>query len=108
MDDSDTSHLQSPDAPFPSSSLANDLKIQLTYSKGLTASCGAQEGQFKRQEVRDSWAYIKNPFLFFRHELPQTSATGFHYTRQDLGEIKVRDMCLTLGPNCSLQSEDDN
>lgn len=33
MDDTDTSHLQSPDATLPASSLANDLKILLTYSK---------------------------------------------------------------------------
>lgn len=33
MDDTDTSHLQSPDATLPASSLANDLKIPLTYSK---------------------------------------------------------------------------
>lgn len=38
MDDTDTSHLQSPDAMLPASSLANDLKIPLTYSKGLTGA----------------------------------------------------------------------
>lgn len=41
MDDTDTSHLQSPDATLPTSSLANDLKIPLTYSKGLNQSWAA-------------------------------------------------------------------
>lgn len=70
MDDTDTSHLQSPDATLPASSLANDLKNPLTYSKGLTGvgqPC-AYEGQFKRKgrgEYEDVWACIgKSIFCF--------------------------------------------
>lgn len=38
MDGTDTSHLQSQDFMFPTPSVANDLKISLTYSKGLTGA----------------------------------------------------------------------
>lgn len=58
---------------------------------------------------RDVWAYIENPFLFFfRRGVPPTAGTGFHYTTTRVVRIKVRDMCLTLAPNCSPQSGDDN
>lgn len=55
MDDTDTSHLQGPDATLPASSLANDLKILLTYSKraerGWLASHHVQKRvQFKGKQ----------------------------------------------------------
>lgn len=96
MDDTDTSHLQSPDATLPASSLANDLKIPLTYSKkkkkkqrSWAALCRVHtRANLKKKrgcgEHRDVWAYIENPFLFLRRRVPPTPGTGFHYVLQEL------------------------
>lgn len=54
MDDTDTSHLQSPDATLPASSLANDLKIPLTYSKRANRSRVALCRVHKRANLKES------------------------------------------------------
>ncbi|TNN24322.1 hypothetical protein EYF80_065555 [Liparis tanakae] len=87
MDDTDTSHLQSPpDATLPASSLANDLKIPLTYSKKERKKEEGLSGE------------------------PPASNTGDRVSLRSTRAVRpeVRDMCLTLGPNCSPQSGDDN
>lgn len=56
MDDTDTSHLQSPDATLPTSSLANDLKIPLTYSKRANWSRVALCRVHKRANLKESGA----------------------------------------------------
>lgn len=95
MDDTDTSHLQSPDATLPASSLANDLKISLTYSK-RAALCRVHKMANLKESVcvyffflggggpRDVWPYIENPFLYFRLRVSPTTRTGFHYALQEL------------------------
>ena len=54
MDDTDTSHLQSPDATLPASSLANDLKILLTYSKRAERGWVASHHVQKRANLKES------------------------------------------------------
>lgn len=73
MDDTDTSHLQSPDATLPASSLANDLKILLTYSKRAERGWVAFQRVQKGANLKESSgrvcsnmpAYIENLFLYF-------------------------------------------
>lgn len=73
MDDTDTSHLQSPDATLPASSLANDLKILLTYSKRAEGGWVALQRVQKGANLKESSgggcsnmrAYIENLFLYF-------------------------------------------
>lgn len=55
MDDTDTSHLQSPDATLPASSLANDLKILLTYSKRAEWGWVALHHVQKRANLKKEW-----------------------------------------------------
>lgn len=90
MDDTDTSHLQSPDATLPTSSLANDLKIPLTYSKGLS---GAGQNNLEEKGVGSTEMYghiLKIHFCFFRHHLPQRPGTGFSLCSTRVVRIKVK------------------
>lgn len=113
MDDTDTSHLQSPDATLPASSLANDLKILLTYSKraerGWVALQGVQKGA-NLKESSGGWGggvaitceHILKIYLFISDGgCFQTEGTRFSLRSTRVQSIKVRDMCLILEHNCS-------
>lgn len=92
MDDTDTSHLQSPDATLPASSLANDLKILLTYSKRAERGWGALPHVQKRANLKESSGgvagtcehILKIYFCISDGVCFQTAGTRFHYARQEL------------------------
>lgn len=89
MDDTDTSHLQSPDATLPASSLANDLKILLTYSKRAERGWVALQRVQKGANLKESSggggcsnmrAYIENLFLYFGWRLLPNRRDGIFIT----------------------------
>lgn len=88
MDDTDTSHLQSPDATLPTSSLANDLKIPLTYSKGLS---GAGKNNLEEKGVGSTEMYghiLKIHFCFLDTICLQDQEQDFHYALQELWGLR--------------------
>lgn len=109
MDDTDTSHLQSPDATLPASSLANDLKILLTYSKRAEGGWVALQRVQKGTNLKESSGgvavtcehILKIYFFISDGGCFQTEGTRFSLRSTRVERIKVRDMCLILEHNCS-------
>lgn len=81
MDDTDTSHLQSPDAALPASSLANDLKIPLTRSNGLTGPARRvpRRAIWERKRRRNARERIEYPFVILGR-LGQEGGGRDHHT----------------------------